>query len=1823
MPAPNFSLPGCRFSEVLHEDLKTGIYRGTRGGERGGERDGLPVIVKTLRAALPSLEDVARLRHEYEIMRDLPFKGVLQPLDLIKHEHGVALLLEDFGAVSLRAFLQNQSDGLELPLFFDLALELVNALEQIHARHILHRDINPGNILVNPQTRQIKISDFGIASRLSQESVTGDGAALMRGTLSYMSPEQTGRMNQPVDYRTDFYSLGVTFYEMLTGHLPFEASDLLGIVHAHIAKVAPPPHEVRAEIPPLLSQIVLKMLSKTVQERYQSARGLSADLEACRAQWQAGSDTGNFALGRHDASSELRISHKLYGRENEVLQLLQAFERSTNGGREMVLVAGFSGIGKTSVVQEINKPIAQRRGFFVGGKFDQFRRDVPYSALIQAFQELIHQVLTQSEERVAHFKAHLIEAFGPNGQLLIEVIPELELIVGPQPPVPDLGPQETLNRFNFVLSRFVRVWAQAEHPLALFLDDLQWAGGASLNFLQTLMGEGECHHLLIVGAYRDNEVSSSHPLMLALDEIRKIGAPIQEITLVPLEADHVSQLLEDTLRCSRADAEPLAALLLQRTEGNPFFINQLLQSLHDENLLRFEDGKWRWDLEAIGQANLTGDIVELMGGKIKKLPAATQDAVKLAACIGNRFDSRTLSLVQGQSAAQVGADLWEALRAGLITPLSGNYQMLPLLDETSQHTEPQSIVTYKFLHDRVQQAAYSAIEESQRPALHLKIGRLLLENASKEERDDKLFDITGHLNEGRALIEESEELHRLVRLNLQAGLKAKASAAHSASVQYFALAQEIAPQSLWQDDYATMFRLARERSESEYLEGHFEQAETQFGIALSHAQNVLERAAVERIRIQLYITRGEYLAAVKVGLDILSALGLVLPARPSQRHVVQELARSKWHMRGLKIADLQNAPRLTDVHQETILSLLASLGAAAYLASEQTLFSVMVLKSVNITLRYGNSDYAAQAFAFYGLMLGSGLGDYNSGDQWGRLSLKLAEDTGSAAVKCVTYFVYPTYLSHWRRPVEEGVEFFWQAYQFGLEAGDLVYSGYSIVSAILQRATSGLTLNEQLETIEKYSGFLHWTKEANQLAITQLVRQSCLNLQGRTAGRTSLDGEGFEEKRVLSEVWSDTESGTGRCAYYITKLRLFYLWGDYPAALDMARQAERLILALLGQIWVPEANFFYSLSLAALYPQATEADKKAYWKQLRKNQKQMKRWAANSPENYAHKHFLVAAEMARLKDRNVEAAGLYDAAIRAAQESGYTQNEALSNEIAARFYQSHGRAKIAQIYLEEAHYLYEKWGASAKVAVLEEAYPMLTARRLGGNTRSLADLSAVDMHHTTDSLVGENTSLLDLATVIRAAQAISGEIDLQRLLQQLLRFALENAGATRGLLLLERDGQWRIATSGSLEQNAFALEAQPEPSASGLSGEEVPLSLVQYVARTRQHIVLQDAGNDELFGDDAYIAARQPKAVLCAPIIHQGRLTGLIYLENNLAVGAFTPAHLEVLNVLSSQAAISLQNAELYGQLEDYSRTLEERVEERTLEVRSKNAELETALHELKEMQNRIIEQQKMASLGVLTAGIAHEIKNPLNFVNTFAALSLGLVNEVNEEIEKVKGHLSDADREYLDEILGDLQGNMTRINEHGKRADSIVRNMLMHSRGQSSQPESVQLNDVVREAVQLAYHGQRARNASFNVTIEENYASDLPLVCVFPQEISRVVLNIAGNACYAVQEKLEQQNLHQSAAFSPTLSVRTKALEDAVEIHIGDNGQGISPEVREKIFNPFFTTKPTGEGTGLGLSMSYDIIVQQHAGQISVNSTPGQGTEFIITLPKTGIKVS
>ena len=1790
-----FTLPGYAISAKIHEGTHTVIFRGRKNQSRE------PVILKVIKSEYPSPQEIAKLKHQYKITKNLDIIGLVKPYGLEYYQNRLALVMEDFGGESLSEATATRP--LEPIEFLQIAIQLASALGDLHRHQIIHKDIKPQNIIYNRETGIVKIADFGISSLLEIESKTVGNPNLFEGTLSYMSPEQTGRMNRSVDYRTDFYSLGVTFYEILTGQQLFPTLDPMELVHSHIAKQPVPPQDIDPKIPLAIASIVLKLLAKTAEERYQSAAGLKVDLETCLHQLQTTGDIKHFTLGKHDRGIQLSIPQKLYGREREVQTLIEAFNRVSRGAAEMILVSGYSGIGKTSVVNEVHKPIVRQHGYFIAGKFDQFKRTVPYAALIQAFAELIGQLLTENYQKVSIWKAKLSAALGREGRVIVEAIPEIELIVGSQPEIPKLGPSDSENRFNRVFQQFIHVFCQAEHPLVLFLDDLQWADSASLKLIQRLMTEGDRQYLLTIGAYRDNEVSPTHPLMQTLEKIQAASTVTNPIVIKPLNRQYVSQLVTETLtddpladsRDLKNRVSGLAELLFNKTQGNPFFLTQLLKTLYSENLLIYDadTGSWQWDIAQIQACGIQDNsVVKLIARNIQKLPPTTQHVLKLAACIGNKFNLEVLAIANSTSTVVTAEQLWAALQTGLLLPLSDAYK-LPLAlagEERAELTLRDVKIDYKFLHDRVQQAAYSLIPEAEKKATHLKIGQQLLENTTPEERKNNIFALVNQLNYGADLLGDRAQKDELARLNLIAGQKAKAATAYEVAVNYLNVGLELLEADPWTRNYERTIALYLELIEVEYLNSNFERSHRLAAEVRDRARTQLEKVNVCELQIQSYIAQNQMQAAIELGYSVLEMLGINLEREPPDCCNIEELA---------------NLPEMTDLYKLAAMRILNSLSNAAYIANP-TLAPLIVFTAVNLCIQYGNSPLAAIAYSDYALILCGVRGDIELGYRYGELALRVLDRFEANSFKSIVLNIFNGNIRHWKDPVRETLEPLQVAFQIGQETGELVYSGYAALNFCCHSFFIGNPLEYVEQKLVDYLDLMTKRKLEYHIYGFKSFQQMVLNLLGKSANRTLLIGKAFNETEMLP-IYQRENNLTVLFFTYCKKMILLYLFKKYKAAVEAAKFTELYRAAVPGLLVVAEHNFYYSLALLARYDRVEKQQQRDDLNEVESRHKQLKKWADSAPSNFQHKYELVAAEKARVLADVTSAISHYEQAIAGAKENGYIPEEALANELAGEFHLGRGYWNMAKFYLTESYYSYIRWGAKAKVKDLESRYPHFFSR--------ISDRQPVriDINETTTTM--SSSVMLDLATVMKASLAISSEIVPSQLLKKLTNIVIQNAGAQKGYLILKKNDKLLIEAAGTSDGNdVVVLQSLPVE-----TSQELPATVINYVEITQQNVVLSQATHQGRFTTDPYIAARQPKSILCVPIVNQRKLIGILYLENNLATDVFTPDRVEVLKLLSSQAAISIENASLYE-------TLELKVAERTQELQDKNQQLATTLEKLKATQDRIVAQEKLASLGALTAGIAHEIKNPLNFVNNFAELSAELTEELLEEIENQKDILDSRTVDYLEEILADLSQNLRKINHHGKRADNIVRGMLMHSRGSAGERQLTDINALLAEYVNLAYHGMRANEPGFNLTLEEDYDKSLGLVNIVPQNLSRAFLNLVNNACYAIYEKQIRSSRDRGTAreineqFNPTLWISTKNQGDRVEIRIRDNGTGISPAALDKIFNPFFTTKPTGEGTGLGLSISHDIIVQEHRGEIAVETELGSYTEFIIALPKLGV---
>ncbi|MGH8728062.1 MAG: AAA family ATPase [Burkholderiales bacterium] len=1436
-------IPQYEILELLKHSGDFSFYRALQ------KSDGARVLIKIPSREQPSVEDRECLRREWQLLKSLTIPGV--PRTHAISEDDCALILEDSGGTPLDSF----SAPADLGLTLDLGVQLCATLAELHRSGVTHNVIHPGGILFDAERKRAQLIDFSGAGQ-------DTAPRALRANFTYCSPEQTGRMNRTCDYRTDFYSLGAVQYWLLTGKPPFQSADPLELVHSHIARTPVAPIEVDPAIPKPLSDIVMKLLAKTAEERYQSALGLQEDLERCAREWVAGKRVAPFVLGSRDVSDRFLVSQKLYGREKEVAALLEAFDRvCQRAGAALMLVAGYSGIGKTSLIRELYRPIARERGYFVAGKFDQLSRDIPYQALIQAFQQLVRQLLSESAQRLALARERLSGELANNADVIAEVIPEIELILGPQPPSACVTPAEAQNRFNRAMQSFVAAIASPSHPLVVFLDDLQWVDSATLNLLEPLLTSPDVRGLFLIGAYRDNEVGAEHPLMRAKAKLEQSDASIETLALSPLGFSDLAQMTADTLKAS--DTRALAEILLDKTGGNPFFMIQFMKALHQDGLIVFdvEQAQWTCRIDAIRNAAMTDNVIDLMTHKINRLGVAAQRVITLAACIGNRFDLDSLATVSEQSAQTAREQLSEAIAAGLVLP--------------------QREGTFAFLHDRVQQAAYAKIAATQKPHTHLTIGRLLLRQHG--ETEEKVFDIASHLNIGCALMTGEKERTSLARLNLAAGEKAKKSTAYSTALAYFTAGARLLGEEHWHSDYPLAFKLNLYAAECEYLCGQFDQAEARFECLLGRGKTKLDLAEVYKLKILQYESASRYLDAIKVGHAALKLFGLDFAEDEMHGALGAELAQIQTLLGKRPIASLIDLPVMRDKETRMVMRLLAYLHTSCYLSANKYLTLLNTSAMVRLSLTHGNVEESAYGYVLHAMHLGPIRGDYAAAYEFGMLAINLSDRFNDPGLRARVRMNFAWNVSLWRRPIQESLPISRETFRLASSSGLLVETAYTLFNDCYFT----LLAARELDTLQKNCApHLEYVKRIKMRHFAEgsvrVILQWGRALQGLTETPASLTGNGFDEQAFRRDYRGEN---LFEMFYFVAKLALSYTFDQYHEARAMALEAERVIADYTGTIWDELTTFYHALTLAALYPELPPNERASATRRLDAFVPRLKTWAENAPRNYRHHYLLVCAEIAAL--RGGDAIALYEEAVAAPAEC--PRETALSQELFGKFWLRRGNHRIAALYLRDALDGYAAWGAHAKVQALVTRYGGI----IGGRMR-------------------EERGTLDSATIVKAAHAITGKIDLEDFLKAMLKIAMENAGAQKGLLIEEREGELYIAAQSELDPEIVIV-----PEGMLLTSLIASTSVVSYVMRTRGTLVIADASRDERFAGDAYIAARQPKSILCLPILLKQKLSAILYLENNLSAGSFTDDRIEVMQVLSTQSAISLENARLFDGLKE------------------------------------------------------------------------------------------------------------------------------------------------------------------------------------------------------------------------------------------------------------------------------------------------------------------
>ncbi|WP_077047399.1 trifunctional serine/threonine-protein kinase/ATP-binding protein/sensor histidine kinase [Pseudomonas sp. KK4] len=1779
---------------------------------------------------------LGRLSHEFALKDKLDDAWAVRPLELVREGALIRLVLADPGGTPLVKLLVAPM-GTET--FLRIAISTAQALSKLHQRGLVHKDIKPSHILVNCTDGHTRFTGFGLTSRLPRERQAPETIA---GTLAYMAPEQTGRMNRSIDSRSDLYSLGVTFYEMLTGSLPFTANDPIEWVHCHIAKQPQPP-SVRVEtVPGLLSQIVMKLLAKTAEERYQTAASLEHDMRRCLADWQSRGRIEPFALGEQGTSDRLLIPEKLYGREHEVSTLIAAFDRIiASSAPELVLVTGYSGIGKSSVVNELHKALVPPRGLFATGKFDQYRRDIPYSTLVQAFQSLVRTLLGKNDTQLMQWRDALQTALDANARLMTDLIPELKLIIGEPPPVPPLEPQQAQRRFLLVFRRFIGVFARAEHPLALFLDDLQWLDAATLDLLEDLLTSSDVRHLMLVGAYRSNEVDDSHPLTGKLKAIRNAGGKIDEIMLAPLAKAHIEQLIADAIHDELPRVEPLAQLVLDKTAGNPFFVIQFLQTLADEKLLTFDHDarQWSWNPDRIHAKGYTDNIVDLMVGKLTRLPLQTQQALQQLACLGNVASSATLSSVLGIPETQIRSVLWEAIRQELVQTLEG---------------------AYGFVHDRIHEAAYSLIPVESRAQAHLRIGRLLAALTPAEAWEDTIFQIVGQLNSGATLLTDRAEREQLAAYNLTAGQRAKASTAYASALKYLASGAQLLDEDSWGRLHELTFALALNRAECELLTGQLTAADERLIQLSSRATTTIERGSVACLQMDVYLLLDRSDSAVTVCLDYMRHVGVEWSAHPSDEEVRLEYEQIWTSLGNRTIEELIDSPMMEDPATLMTVSALGKLFPPA-LQTDANLACLSICMAICLSLEMGNADASCVHYANAFRVAGRRFGDYQAGFRFGQLACELVDRRGLKRFEPSTYLCFSNFAVRWMKPVAKCRALLRRSFVAANRIGDLPYGAYAGNSQASDSLFAGEPLTEVQNEAER--GLKYAKKVRFGLVVDFIDTQLALMrmLRGLTPTFGCFDDGQFDERATEAHLTSTPDLALAECWYWVRKLQARYMAGDPQAALQAAAKARQLLWTSYLFFEEAEYAFYDALARAAWCDSLPTQEHGQHLSVMADHHRQLQVWAEQCPANFASRAELVHAEMARVRGRVLEAERLYEQAIHAAQESGFVHIEALANELASRFYAARGLDKIARVYLQDARYGYLCWGADGKVRQLEAQYPSLRteARALGPTTTM-----ATSVEH------------LDLATVIKVSQAVSGEIVLEKLIEMVMRTAIEQAGAERGLLILSRGGEHRIAAQVNTAGHSTLLRDEP------VSATLLPESVLYHVLRTRENVFLGDAAAQAQFATDPYIRHHRARSVLCMPLMNQAELTGALYLENNLTAHVFSPARIAVLKLVATQAAISLENARLYRDVQERESKIRRLVDANIIGIVVWNAEgdiveandaflrmvgyeradLESGLlrwrdlttpdytelserslaqavetgyaqpyekayfkkdgqilpvivglalfeasrkegvafvldlterkqaeekireseRRYREVQTELAHANRVATMGQLVASIAHEVNQPIAAAILNANAAVRWLNAQPPQIEEVQT------------VLGSL------IIDANRAADVLGR-IRSHIRKAPPQKEAMDICAAIAEMIEFT-RGQIIKSGA---TIHTQLSQTLPLIEGDRVELQQVLLNLIMNALEAMNAVSEgERRLHISAALDDTGSVR---------VSVSDSGPGFMSDDAEQIFVSFYTTKPTGMGMGLSICRS---IIEAHGGRLWASANLPRGANLQFTLP-------
>lgn len=1528
------NIPGYQIGSKIYEGNKTIIYNGIR------LNDGISVLLKFLYADYPDLNDIDKLKKQYILNQQIHSNNIIKIYSIEYYEKTPILILEYFGGESLNNIF-NSSKKIKLIDFLEIAVEISQGLIDIHNNNIIHKTIIPSHIIVNMKDKIAKLTGFENSTLFSEGINSLDKITELETMLNYISPEQTGRMNSSIDYRTDFYSLGVVFYELLTGFLPFKAEDNSGMIHCHLAVKPIAPVEMDSNIPQAISDIIMKLMEKMPDNRYQSAVSLKWDLEKCKNLLEITGSISNFEIAKRDISSVFEIPDKLYGRDQEIKLLKSAFKQINLTQKEIIMISGYSGVGKSELVNKFKTSIKNQPGYFISGKFDQFCNDIP-SALIYSFNDLIRQILSENKEQVESWKRKLLNALGANGQVIIDIVPEVEKLIGKQKQAIEVSPQETKNRFYKVFKDFVKTFCELEHPLIIFWDDLQWADLSSLKLMETLISDFEIKNILFIGAYRYNEVDELHPLRLTINTIQNNNILVNTIFLKPLKSVYITQFISDTFHCNVEEAAALSKISMKKTDGNPFFLGQFLYLLYKEQLIWFDKKEWRWqwNLSEITKVNITENVVELINSRISKFDKSTFEILKLAACIGSSFDFNLLSVLSKIILKNTNDDIqyaiYEALKESIILPaFNNNY-----INETGKPIQ----TNYIFLHDRIQQAIYSLIDEDQKKEIHLKIGKLMLSNDDWLKQEGNILDIVTQLNLGIDLIKNTSEIFQIAELELMAGKFAKKSTAYDTAYKYILIGINLVEPLGWQTSYELIHSLYVQAAEIACLNGDYEAVERYTEIALANSQTDLDEIELYEIKMISYTAQNKKSEVLDTALFVLKLLGMNFPKNPRITHVLASFIKTKVMLIGKQPDSLIELPQMTNLFLCAALRIMVKMGMSTYML-DPNLFLLITLKAVRLYLRHGNLNSSPIGYAAYGMLLCS-IGDIDSGYKFGQLALELLDKFDEKEYKAQTYVLINCFINPWRQDINSTLSKYIDAYNMGLETGNINYACTSACLHSISSYYSGKNLANLEVEMSDFSKIMHKLKNEEAFVTQSIFQQAVQNLIGSSENTYHLKGRVYDEDEMIIKHENSKDIGT-LCSVYLNKAILSYLFYEYDDAIKISKIAGSYLDGVTGTLSFSIYYFYNTLIMISCFERCSSLfEKKQIMFKISSNEKKLKKWSQHAPDNFLHKFYLIKAEKARILGKTYDAIYFYEKAIKTAAENNYIQDEALSNELAAKFYLSMENKRIAKIYFEQSIYCYNLWGAKAKANHIIKSYNQLL------NLHKVSNQIINDTNITLNKKLS-NPIGLDIAAIIKTTHTISGEIKLEELLKKLLYILLENAGAQRICYLIKREEKYVILAEGNIADNQIEVMKEEDLE----SNLDLPKKIIYYVIHSKDTIILNSSSISEKFVTDTYITEKNPKSVMCMPVLNKGNLIGILYLENSLIEGAFDNERIEIIKIISSQLAISLENAILYNDLErsekqlrEHHDKLEELIEKRTTKLKEEIIERKRAEKLLEEM---------------------------------------------------------------------------------------------------------------------------------------------------------------------------------------------------------------------------------------------------------------------------------